>query len=75
MPHSDQDLGAHKHKAHHTKQMMKTFFRDLAFLIGCLVIYDVFLIGRIISLAQAVFLSSLVLVYIFIIFQMNKADS
>jgi Ca2+/Na+ antiporter len=52
--------------------MMLTFFRDLAFLIGCFVIYDIFLINGVITMYEAVFLSCLTILYIYIILRMNK---
>ena len=54
--------------------MMQTFFRDLSFLVISLIIYDIFLLNRVITMYEAIFLTFLVGVYIFIIFKMNKKE-
>jgi Ca2+/Na+ antiporter len=52
--------------------MMMTIFRDLGFFIAALIMYDVLLYKGVIYMYEAAALVSFVVLYIFVIFQMNR---
>lgn len=53
---------------------MATIIRDLGFFILALILYDIFLYKGVIYLHEAIALLSIVLLYILVIFKMEKAE-
>ena len=61
-------------KKEETSYCLATFIRDISFFVASLILYDIFLLNGVIHLSEAVFISGFLVIYIFIIIQMNRAN-